>query len=126
LQKEGEDEENAQESEDVETPLPNLQELCYYFEQAGVGLGREETYRVWLALKQLVEKHPFESIRFWGKLFGIQENYYVAEVKFQKGQDEEEEAEGEENAAADENDKEEGEENEEVITLFRLFVRIKA
>ena len=68
------------ESEEVETPLPNLLELCYFFEQAGVGIGREETFRVWLALKQLVEKYPLESIRFWGKMFGIEENYYVAEV----------------------------------------------
>lgn len=81
FQKEGEEEENIQEADDIETPLPNLLELCYYFEQAGVGLGREETFRIWLALKSLVEKYPLESIRFWGKLFGIQENYYVAEVR---------------------------------------------
>jgi radial spoke head protein 4/6 len=62
--------------------LPNLQEISYYFEQAGVGLGREETFRVWLALKQLVEKYPLETIRLWGKIYGIQENYYIAEVPF--------------------------------------------
>jgi radial spoke head protein 4A len=62
--------------------LPNLQEISYYFEQAGVGLGREETFRVWLSLKQLVEKYPLETIRLWGKIYGIQENYYIAEVHF--------------------------------------------
>jgi radial spoke head protein 4/6 len=61
--------------------LPNLHELAYYFEQAGVGIGREEMFRIWLALKQLVEKYPLESIRFWGKIFGIEQNYYIAEVK---------------------------------------------
>jgi radial spoke head protein 4A len=70
-------------------------ELNYYFEQAGVGLGREETFRIWLALKQLVDKHALESIRFWGKLFGIEQNYYIAEVQFQEGKDEEGEAEAE-------------------------------
>lgn len=78
--REGEEEEMIAEADDMETPLPNLQELCYYFEQAGVGLGREETFRIWLAMKSLVEKNSLESIRFWGKLFGIEENYYVAEV----------------------------------------------
>lgn len=78
--REGEEEDVVTEADDMETPLPNLQELCYYFEQAGVGLGREETFRIWLAMKSLVEKYPLESIRFWGKLFGIEENYYIAEV----------------------------------------------
>jgi radial spoke head protein 4A len=111
--KEGEEEESLGEQDDIETPLPNLQELSYYFEQAGVGLGREETFRVWLAMKQLVERYPLESIRFWGKLFGIEQNYYVVEVKFQEGKDEEEEEEaaGEEEAKEDEA-KEDGEENE--------------
>jgi radial spoke head protein 4A len=47
-----------------------------------VGVGREEIFRIWLALKQLVEKYPLESIRFWGKIFGIEQNYYIAEVCF--------------------------------------------
>ena len=37
--------------------------------------------RVWLALKQLVDKGQFEKIRFWGKIFGTQKNYYVAEAE---------------------------------------------
>ena len=31
--------------DDVEMPLPDLMDISYYFEQAGVGLGREETFR---------------------------------------------------------------------------------
>lgn len=80
LQKDDEDEEAVPDADDIETPLPNLLELNYFFEQAGVGLGREETFRVWLALKQLVDKYPLESIRFWGKVFGTEQNYYIAEV----------------------------------------------
>lgn len=87
-----EDEDGNQESDEVDTPLPNLLELAYYFDQAGVGVGKEETYRVWLSLKQLVDKYPLESIRFWGKIFGTQQNYYIAEVQFQEGKDEEGEA----------------------------------
>ncbi len=57
-------------------------ELMYFFEQAGVGLGREEMFRVWLALKQLVDRYPLDTVRFWGKIFGTEQNYYVAEVSF--------------------------------------------
>ena len=81
FQKDGEEEDNAGEGEETESSLPNLLELSYLFEQAGVGLGREETYRIWLSLKQLVDKYLLESVRFWGKIFGIEQNYYVAEVK---------------------------------------------
>jgi radial spoke head protein 4/6 len=69
-------------------------------------------FRVWLALKQLVDKYPLESIRFWGKLFGTQQNYYVAEVKFQDGKDEEE-AEEEEEPPEQEPEQDDDEENEE-------------
>lgn len=108
--KEGEDEADLEGLDDTETPLPNLGELNFFFEQSGVGIGREETFRVWLALKQLVEKYPLDSIRFWGKIFGIEENYYIAEVKFQEGKDEEEEAELAEAEASEEVEKTEDEE----------------
>ena len=39
----------------------------FHFEQAGVGFGREETYRIFLALKQLVDNYPLQTIRFWGE-----------------------------------------------------------
>lgn len=100
--------------DESETPLPNLLELSYYFEQAGVGIGREETYRIWLALKQLVEKYALESIRFWGKVFGIEHNYYIAELKFQEGKDEEEPEEEEETEEAEKDESEENEEEDPV------------
>lgn len=37
--------------------------------------------RVWLSLKQLVDKGQFEKLRFWGKIFGTQKNYYIAETE---------------------------------------------
>jgi radial spoke head protein 4/6 len=83
--------------------LPNLLELSYFFELGEIGLGSHETFRIWLSLKKLVDKYPLESIRFWGKLFGINANYYVAEVQFQEGKDELEE-EGSEEEKRDEED----------------------
>jgi len=53
--------------EEQESPLPDLMELANYFELAGVGLNREETFRIFLALKQLVDSYPIRTCRFWGK-----------------------------------------------------------
>ena len=79
--------------DEVETPLPNIMELCFFFEQAGIGLNREEMIRIWLALKSLVDNHPLQHVRFWGKIFGTEQNYYVAEVEYREGDEEEEEEE---------------------------------
>lgn len=74
-------------SEELTSPLPNLMELCFFFEQAGVGLSREEIIRIWLALKYLVESHPLKLVRFWGKIFGTEQNYIVAEAEYRDGQE---------------------------------------
>lgn len=96
LQKgEGEGDEGEVEPEDVESPLPNLMEIAYFFEQAGIGLNREELIRIWLALKDLNDSRPLLKIRFWGKLFGTEQNYIVAEVEYTEGEGEEEEGEEE-------------------------------
>ena len=92
LQK-GDGEEEHEQDEEVETPLPNLMELAFYFEQAGVGLNREEVVRIWLALKNLVDTHPLQHVRFWGKVFGTEQNYIVAEVEYREGEEDEEEEE---------------------------------
>ena len=43
--------------------------------------------RIWLSLKQLVDKGQYEKVRFWGKIFGTRENYYVAETEHIIGKD---------------------------------------
>uniref|UniRef100_A0A6J0TYB8 Radial spoke head protein 6 homolog A-like n=1 Tax=Pogona vitticeps TaxID=103695 RepID=A0A6J0TYB8_9SAUR len=78
------------EEEAPETPLPNVMETAFYFEQAGIGLSLEEYYHIFLALKQLVTTHPIQTCRFWGKILGVEANYIVAEVEFREGEEEEE------------------------------------
>ncbi|XP_008066016.1 radial spoke head protein 4 homolog A [Carlito syrichta] len=78
------------EDEIAENSLPNVMESAFYFEQAGVGLGTDETFRILLALKQLTDTHPVQRCRFWGKILGLERNYIVAEVEFREGEDEEE------------------------------------
>ena len=53
--------------EEVAIPFPNLMEVAGALEQGGVGLGREETFRILLALRALLrENNTLQSVRFWG------------------------------------------------------------
>jgi len=109
------EEQDVEPDDEAETPLPNLMELSFYFEQCGIGLNREETIRVWMALKNLVDTHSLQHVRFWGKLLGTEQNYYVAEVEYREGDEEqeEEEEEAEEHAEDEQTEKEDGEDGEE-------------
>ena len=51
--------------------LADVMENAFYFEQAGCGLGREEIFRVFLALKQLTDCYQLKTCRFWGRLIKI-------------------------------------------------------
>ena len=74
--------------------------------------------RINLALKQLTQKEPLTSARFWGKIYGTEANYIVAEVEYQEGEGEEEEGEeglgeGGDEGSGDGGEEEEGEDSEE-------------
>ncbi|XP_029905235.1 radial spoke head protein 6 homolog A [Myripristis murdjan] len=110
-------EEGDQEDELIETALPNVSEVGFYLEQAGVGLGREEMQRIFLALKQLVESQPLQHCRLWGKILGIESNYVIAEAEYREGEEEEEqstEETAEEEREAETRDDEEESEAKEV------------
>ena len=105
---------DLEQEDDVEMPLPDLMDISYYFEQAGVGLGREETFKIFLALKNLVDTHTLQNVRFWGKIFGTEKNYIVAEVEYREGDDEVEEEEVEEKVPEEEEEDEKNEEEEDL------------
>ncbi|XP_026201856.1 radial spoke head protein 6 homolog A isoform X2 [Anabas testudineus] len=100
-----------QEDELVETPVPNVNEIGFYLEQAGVGLGREEMQRVFLALKQLVESQALLRCRLWGKILGKDSSYIIAEAEHREGEEEEEQI-TEESAEEEEKEAQEREEGE--------------
>lgn len=100
------------EAEEGECILPNILELANHFEETGICLGRDEIFRIYLALKRLTETFPLASCRFWGKVQGTKHNYIIAETQFREGEDDlEEEEEEEENNEEEEEDN--NEENEE-------------
>lgn len=59
--------------------IPDITDLNNIFEWAGVSLGREETFNVYLAIKRLVQVKNLKSARFFGKFFGLQKDYLIVE-----------------------------------------------
>lgn len=78
---------NEEDGDDVKPVVPDIMESARHFEDGGVGLGREETFRIFLALKSLAEANPLKIVRFWGKLFGVERNYIVAEAEYKEGEE---------------------------------------
>ncbi|CAB1333025.1 unnamed protein product [Coregonus sp. 'balchen'] len=107
--------------QEVETPLPNVSEVGFFLEQAGVGLGREEMLRVFLALKQLVDSQPLARCRLWGKILGTEGNYLVAEGEYRDG--EEEEGINEETAEDAEGEPRDDDEEAEVVEVIDTLPR---
>ncbi|NXO85111.1 RSH4A protein, partial [Sitta europaea] len=109
----GEEEEELDEEMGQPT-LPNVMETAFYFEQAGVGLSKDESYYILLALKNLINVQPIQTCRFWGKILGLEMNYIIAEVQLQEGEEEEETGEeGEETVEEGEKEMGEAEEDEQ-------------
>jgi len=106
----GDNEAPEDDDDSTMSPLPDMQELLYFFEQGGVGLGREEWIKVYFALKKLTDTVSLTYCRFWGKILGLEKNYYVAEVQFR---DEEEYEESSEEATDEANLSTESNEDEE-------------
>ena len=64
----GEDEEEDA-GDDEEKPLSNIMESAYFFEQAGVGLNREEMFRIFLSIKKLLVDKPLTACPLLGENF---------------------------------------------------------
>lgn len=65
------------------------------FKAVGVGIGEKEAYEVALAMKSLGEdtEKGVESVRFFGKFFGLVGDYYVFEATLKDGEPEPEQPE---------------------------------
>ena len=45
---------------------------------AGLGFGEEESYLISLSLKKLFKTEEIKELRFWGKIYGSEKDYYIA------------------------------------------------
>jgi hypothetical protein len=86
--------------------ISNGIEEGYYFERLGIGLGQEETSQIYVHLKKFFENLPLKSVRLFGKIKGINKDYYIAEGESQGQLGEEG---GEDEGAEEEDQKKEGE-----------------
>jgi radial spoke head protein 4A len=67
--------------------LPNLVEEAEMWEWAGVSLGEEETYKLQKALKKLAVMSGASALRFWGKVYGSEQDYLVVEGDLLKSEE---------------------------------------
>jgi len=109
-------EELGEDDEGEANPLPDVQQLSYLFEKGGVGLGDSEWVQVYFSLEKLCKDVNPQSCRFFGKILGLQNNYYVAEIQYRDEEEyEEEEEENEDNEDEIAEEEEEGEDNEDAL-----------
>lgn len=78
-----EDEDGDEESDVIyeATAVKDLCELQFYWNLFGIGFSREEVFSLSCSLRQLKKNKNaiIATCRFWGKIFGLQKDYYVAE-----------------------------------------------
>jgi hypothetical protein len=60
-------------------PLPDLVGEYEMYKWAGLELGEEELYRVQRSLCRLLMATEAKNMRFWGRFYGVEKDYYVAE-----------------------------------------------
>lgn len=60
--------------------VDNFLENVAMFKWAGVGFGQQASYQIHLSLRGLAASTPgLSKLRFWGKILGIQNDYFIAE-----------------------------------------------
>jgi len=59
--------------------LPDFVTQLKMFEWAGYSFGEDETYKLSLSLRKLARSTGVQSLRFWGKIYGRDKDYYIAE-----------------------------------------------
>lgn len=104
----GEDAEHQEEETVNEGEIPNVIGNMQFMNEVGVGLNETETILLQQAIQKLIRSKPLATARFWGKVMGIQNDYYIAEAEFNDGERPHAAQEEEEK-----NEPEEGTENKE-------------
>ena len=64
-----------------------MMEELQLLERAGLGFGEKETYKIYSAIKKLCLLKGAQSMVFWGKIFGLQKDYYVVQASVEGGEE---------------------------------------
>ncbi len=69
--------------EDADIPepvlIPDLVAEAQLLEWAGVKIGQEEMYKIYLSIQQFATDNSVRDVRFVGKIFGTRADYYILE-----------------------------------------------
>ncbi|KAL8434329.1 hypothetical protein ACSSS7_003227 [Eimeria intestinalis] len=69
---------------DIAASCPDFLEENRLLNWAGLGFCEVEAFRICCALKRLASSSPgMVSVRFWGKILGIERDYIIAEARFE-------------------------------------------
>jgi len=84
--------EGEEDAEPEEIPpvgyVPDLLADSQMYQWAGIGFGKQEVYRLQKSLKKLATDSQASKLRFFGKIHGTGNDYYVAEGEVEGGDDE--------------------------------------
>lgn len=73
---------NAEDKEflslDTQFVIPNLQEQAQMLEWAGINFGEDYVFILQKSLKRLAVLTGASSVKFFGKIFGTQKDYWIA------------------------------------------------
>lgn len=58
--------------------MPNFADEAEMLEWAGVSFGEEDSYKLQKSMKRLAQLSGANGIRFAGKIFGTQKDYWIA------------------------------------------------
>lgn len=84
------DEEPEEESKETEK-IGFLNDIVFenkLLNQCGLGVSEEESYLIFTSLKNFNRKMNAVKTVFWGKIFGVNANYYIIETEIESGETE--------------------------------------
>lgn len=84
---EGNAEEKHEEEETVnEGEVPNTLLDLRFVSQVGIGLTEQESILLQQSIQKLVRSKPLATAHFWGKVMGVEKDYYIVEAEFNEGE----------------------------------------
>lgn len=59
--------------------VPDYYSIFQDLEWCGIAIGAKESYLLTSSLKTLASERTLPNVRFWGKIYGIEKDYFIAE-----------------------------------------------
>lgn len=83
---EASEEKHEEEEMHNEGEVPNTPSDMRFIAPTGIGLNERETILLQRAIEKLITSKPLATARFWGKVMGVERDYYIVECEFNDGE----------------------------------------